>query len=470
MLLAPQELVSTPIITSISTTEKIVETPPLEPFPYHPDPSRHRRSKGPPPPSPSKFVKGEFRESDYESDYEGRIPPVWRPSSTEPEPSYRPVRPVLTPSGRHSQNRERTPTPPTQFDVPPEVESTRPKFEPIDKPKTVKTDVKSTVYKPTPVIAKQQITDVIIATPAAPEKMLQPGTPPEIGYIPGPTKTQYYRSTTSAPFQNAVQTETSNVVHFDESTEHSRRTVSLQQTTRVIKFGDKQKEQDAYSTKPRFQVPSPPKPSKFTPGEYRESDYESEVESKRIKTKWAPSGSDTEESYYRKVKAPPVTRSSSVPASREKVHTPVEFDGTTSSKVLTESSSHVSDLSKRFEETKSSQVVRKSAFSEEALKPGSPPEYGYVPDKITKTAATKMASKHMDDMTRTFKSKTQKFVTDIMDDVSKKQGVQKPILKPSDDGDAQVYREETRAANYGELRVMLWTTAFDRKFFFVWQI
>lgn len=46
-------------------------------------------------------MKSEYRESDYESDYDNRIPPIWRPSDSEPEePCYRPVRPVLTPVQR----------------------------------------------------------------------------------------------------------------------------------------------------------------------------------------------------------------------------------------------------------------------------------------------------------------------------------------------------------------------------------
>lgn len=400
-------------------------------------------------------MKGEFRESDYESEYEGRIPPVWRPSSTEPEPSYRPVRPDLTPTGRISQTSERIPTPPTQFDVPPQVGSMRPKFEPIEKPtkvvkmeEIVKPIPKPALYKPH--VPKPEVTEIIVATPAAPEKLLQPGTPPEIGYAPGPQKTQYYKSTTSMPYQNAVQTETSNVMHFNEATEHSRRTVSLQQTTKVIKFGDQSKETIHYKTegdRQRYKGPPPPKPSKFIPGEFRESDYESEIESARIKPKWAPSGSDTEDFHYRKVRPPSMTRASSVPTSQERVYTPMEFDTRPpeiSSKISTES--HVSETSKRFGQTKSSQIVKSSDYG---LHPGSPPEYGYVPEKVTKSAATKLASQHMDSMTHSFKSKTQKFVNDIVGDMHKKTA-QKPILKAKDDTDAQVYREETRAAQYGE--------------------
>ncbi|XP_044588390.1 uncharacterized protein LOC123267682 isoform X4 [Cotesia glomerata] len=51
--------------------------------------------------SPSKFARGEFRESDYESDYEGRIPPLWKPRSEsdfEEHHSYKSVKSNLSES------------------------------------------------------------------------------------------------------------------------------------------------------------------------------------------------------------------------------------------------------------------------------------------------------------------------------------------------------------------------------------
>lgn len=448
-------MVTTPIITSVtteseSTIQKEQKEIKLEPLPFKPEPPRPKPVKGPPPPSPSKFIKGEFRESDYESDYESKLQTVWR---KEGDLGYRPVRPVLTPSGRHSQqSRERTPTPPTAFDNPPTFTGpARPKFEPIDKPKKtikleeiVKPIPKQPIYKPKPVQIKPQppVTDVIIATPA-----LKPGSPPEIAYAPGPggVKTQYYRSTTSAPYHNAIQTETSNVMQFNEQTEHSKRTVNIQQTTKVIKFGDQRKEY-------RNSVPPPPKPSKFIPGEFRESDYESEVEGTRIKAKWVPPSSDSEEPHFRKVRAPINARPSSVPTRDERVITPMEFDTQPPrmpSKISSTSSAEFLKKTRRFEENKaSSQYMSKQIKGPEiALQPASPPEYGYVADK---TAATKIASHYMDNMTKSFKTKTQKFVTDIMGDVNK-QSSSKPILKSTDTTDAQVYREESRASQHGKL-------------------
>lgn len=54
----------------------------------------------------------------------------------------------------------------------------------------------------------------------------------------------------------------------------------------------------------------------------------------------------------------------------------------------------------------------------------------------------------MNSMTKDFKSKTQQFVQDIMSDVSKKQQ-QTSNAKTETDGDAQVYREESRAMSHG---------------------
>nr|CAI5864924.1 unnamed protein product [Callosobruchus analis] len=459
-----KELVATPIITS-HTSQQMYEqhdkNVTLEPFPFKPEPpAQLTKPKGPPPPSPSKFVKGEFKESDYESDYEGRIPPVWKAGT---EPSYKPVRPVLTPSQQQHPQYGRTPTPPTEFDQPPRIEGPpRPKFEPIDKVKSE--PKKPVVFKPKPIPAAP-VTDLVIAKPVSEPILLKPGTPPEIVYSSGPKKTQYYRSTVTAPYTNAVQTETSNVVHFDEATETVHRKVCVQQTHKVIKFGDQYRKDQKLEPFP-FQaepdrgrrsnsVPPPPTPTKFIPGEFRESDYESEVESTRIKPKWTPGGAE-EHLQYRRVRGPTGSRSSSVPAPKERILSPMEFD--TQPPVISthitrdmmdgESRRHESSYQK-FMDNRSNQIVHQRSRSyESAIQPGSPPEYGYAKDQRTiKSTATKIATHHMDSMTKDFKSKTQKFVSDVVGDMNKQ--ARKPILKKPTDGDAQIWREETRASQHG---------------------
>lgn len=65
-----------------------------------------------------------------------------------------------------------------------------------------------------------------------------------------------------------------------------------------------------------------------------------------------------------------------------------------------------------------------------------------------------VASKHMTDMTSSFKAKTEKFVHDLQSDLKQKS---KPILKHSSDklsqdaDDSQAYREEKRMAQYGKI-------------------
>ncbi|KAL1117097.1 hypothetical protein AAG570_004425 [Ranatra chinensis] len=158
----------------------------LEPFPFKPDPP----SVAPPPtkqraiivPSPSKFVKGEFKESDYESDYEGKIKPVWRPKyESGEEPSFRPVKPVESPCGRVGQ-------------------------------------------------------------PIRPLPLLQPGSPPKMDFAPP-----------SPGFGKAV--ETSNTLNFSESTQQSRRVVSVQQTTRVMSFDQSAKRTERQTSLPSKFVP-----------------------------------------------------------------------------------------------------------------------------------------------------------------------------------------------------------------------
>lgn len=398
----------------------------LEPFPFKVEPPQPtvKHIVGPPPPSPSKFVKGEFRESDYESDYDTKIPAKWRPCDSDAdEPSYKPVRPVLTPTGRQSHSQAslevRTPTPPTEFDNPPQFGGPpRPKFEPIEKPSPpVKSEIRKPgkpqkVFKPTAVIPKPPSPiELIVATPAVkePDITLQPGTPPELGYAPHPHR--------AAAYQNATQMETSKVMKFAESTEHSHRVVSVQQTTRVIKFGDKEKKVppepklEPFPFKPEPEHPRPKSgpppamPKKFVPGEFRESDYESDYEGARIKPKWAPGDSDTDEPHYRKVRPPPVTRSTSVPTKpSDSVPTPMEFDmqpvvtvepKTKSVSALDLESElktpkRVEELRNRFSKDATSSVQKKTTVTakgqaavEESqqvlLKPGEPPEFGFVP-------------------------------------------------------------------------------------------
>jgi hypothetical protein len=216
--------------------------------------------------------------------------------------------------------------------------------------------------------------------------------------------------------------ETSKVMKFAETTEHSHRVVSVQQTTKVIKFEDKEKKAtsesklESFPFKPeperprRRSVPPPTTPKKFIPGEFRESDYESDYEGTRIKPKWTPGDSDTDEPHYRKVRPPPVTRSTSVPAEPSySVPTPMEFDTgplvlpspvkvtvqpNTKSVTALEFESekkrlkHVEEMRNRFSESTSSSVQKMTAAAKsqasvgglkQVLQPGQPPELDFMP-------------------------------------------------------------------------------------------
>lgn len=150
----------------------------------------------------------------------------------------------------------------------------------------------------------------------------------------------------------AIGTETKKTVRMDESTENTRRIVTVEQTSRIIKYGDNQEDQHQERNK-NFSY-SVPMPKKFVQGQFRESDYESDVDIGRIRAKWsAPSESETEEPRYRRVQGP-----------RSKV---------TRSPVVTmpsESETEYHDIRR----SSNGQIDRTMT----QLVPGSPPEYVYT--------------------------------------------------------------------------------------------
>lgn len=440
----------------------------LEDLPFKPDPPKPKSMRGPPPPSPSKFIKGEFRESDYESDYEGRIAPVWRPydSDSDQPMHYKSVRPVLTPTGRRSciSDGTRSVTPPTAFDRPPQFDGPpRPKFEPIEKPihsvklgQILQPEPQPQVYRPTPVAARPVHTTRAVSAD------------PPIKHV------RYYTAIAGKPIHNANRfaTETSNSMHMKESTETSHRIVNIQQTRRVIPLNNPPRTNqqyepelepfpytaDSYSYTNRQKVAPPPTPTKFVRGEFRESDYESEVESARIRPVWTPNQSDNEEPQYRRVNAPRPCRATSLPRTNTygRVMTPMEFDTQPPYIIQTEQSitptrspvyhQHQTKTQTidRYS-TKKYQTVNNQTRDDIDLKPGSPPKYGYM----------NSAQNQIQSMNKTFKTKAQHFVQDLITDV-KTVKQQKPILKKtlSDSGaaanDPQAYREESRVSQYGE--------------------
>ncbi|RLU22075.1 hypothetical protein DMN91_006455 [Ooceraea biroi] len=333
-------------------------------------------------PSPSKFVKADFRESDYESDYDGRTPPCPTISSTKFS---------VTDSGKHREQQA-------------------------------------------------------MVAPAKPKTVLLPGSPPEIAYAP-PQPQQFYEARTSMPFTNAVGTETKKTVRMDESTENARRIVTVEQTSRVIKFGDTnaapvQKQQSHYRV---------PMPKKFLQGQFRESDYESDVDSSRIRPKWAPADSDTEEPHYRKVQAPSSRRSLSAPV-RQHVASPMEFDTgppkTSLTQIRREDTDKKIDIQRYQQQTAIGKV-------DGVLQPGSPPEYGYISGSDVKKATDQIATRHISDMTSSFKSRTEKFASDIQSDLRQSKPILKqPVdLRTTESDEPRTYREESRVSEHGTKQI-----------------
>lgn len=67
------------------------------------------------------------------------------------------------------------------------------------------------------------------------------------------------------------------------------------------------------------------------------------------------------------------------------------------------------------------------------------------------------ASKQMNEMTQTFKGKTQKFVSDIMSDIKQSQhktNTDKPTMK-APANEPQTYRDESRVSEFGKLHLLV---------------
>ncbi|XP_030240178.1 uncharacterized protein LOC108650825 isoform X6 [Drosophila navojoa] len=308
-----------------------------------------------PVPAQRKTPATEF--SDYSSEVDERFRSVSRANESDSDiKGYRVVFPPTPTPRTNIANGHKSPvvvvTPsPMEFEpTPPQLGSfTRPKFEPIGKEirHEIRTESSSKQYsssqqkqqqqqqpqqQPQPVFKPKPVAAKFIA---ATQQQQQP--------LPSSRPTMFYNAVAGAPMHMAkVAHETKNVMQMHESTESSQRVVNMQQTKRVIHFDNQQQQQQqqqqpalepfpyspAGSRTPSRQshLPPPATPTKFIPGEYRESDYESEVEGTRIQPLWSPYG-DGQTKGYRRV-APPQAgaRSCSLPRSYERVLSPMEFD------------------------------------------------------------------------------------------------------------------------------------------------
>lgn len=217
--------------------------PDLEPFPFKPEPPKAKAAKLPPPPTPSKFIKGRFADSDYESDVEAaRIPARWKPSQSDTEePSYRKVKPPKLTTITRSRSTEPEPLPPTKFDQPPvisgpprpsiDLEATKRELKKETITKQIKKEYKSQIHKPaSPPKLKR----------ASPPK-LKPGSPPQFVHAEPPkpkpespkAKPKFYQESgymadTDEPLTRKVtKTEHHEIKQFSQSSETYQKSQSM---------------------------------------------------------------------------------------------------------------------------------------------------------------------------------------------------------------------------------------------------
>ncbi|XP_063883939.1 titin-like isoform X4 [Scylla paramamosain] len=456
------EPISMPQPVQPQVTKVVEKQLELEPFPFEPEPSKPRRERGPPPPKPKKFVKGEFRESDYDSDFESRMRPKWKPADSDVEdPEYTPVRPPPSSDRRPSRSKERTPTPPTQFEVPPSGGGPlRPTIEPIERPVLE-------VKEPSPEVVILKITEKPLpktkkVVPKAPSirqqeppppppprsptpPLPEPEPQPEIGYAPAHTKHVYEEKEDVHIKMIKKKIESKKGVQIDIDITDVYDLISESEQEKTEPETSKAKpfpklEPFPYTPEPgrpkRMRGPPPPQPKKFLKGEFRGSDYESDYDS-HIAPKWVPPDSEGEEFAYRRV-APPASEtarhreesSTKEPSPPSKFDQPPQFEGPPRPVV------DLSDLPRR-ERRESLEEYSIPRFPKVEFKPFDledeqvrQPKGAVTTDTETESefqqtdidkkyvkSAQKVVSHQFEDMTQTFRHKAQKFAEQLVTEV-----------------------------------------------------
>lgn len=130
------------------------------------------------------------------------------------------------------------------------------------------------------------------------KSVLLPGTPPEIAYAPSRQMT--FERSNQVSYPNAVTTEVRKHTEVKESSQSVRRTVTMEQTSRVMTLGDNPMLDDENVLLPKFSVA----PSKFVRGQFKESDYDSDNDLAKIRPRWSPMGNHGDDPRYKKVEAP----------------------------------------------------------------------------------------------------------------------------------------------------------------------
>lgn len=366
--------------TLFNSIPPIPAAPPPEELPFTLSPRRPRKPKTVPPPRPKTFHKGDFRESDYDSEDDSRIRPKWQPTDSDADdPSYNKVRAPSTPARSSSRNRDKSPTPPSAFEIPPEcgaplrptvekvivqerpeknepVQETLPKH--IKRPQIQKESARSDIIRePSPVLpppgpvpeegiivqtTEYVVDKVKVESHPAPPQMKEVPTFQQKPYTEIVEKTEkIYRkkhikeeinyqknrqekiTTTIHHYEDedpTVEVNTSNVTHqYDDINIHipANGVESVEVTIQEAVLEEFPfKPSPPRPKRERGKLPS--KPKVFVKGDFNESDYDSDYDS-RIRPRWNPTESETDDDpTYHAVSAPKLKRRTE----KEKQRTP----------------------------------------------------------------------------------------------------------------------------------------------------
>lgn len=236
---------------------------------------------------------------------------------------------------------------------------------------------------------------------------LEPCPPPEIGFAAPPERRTSYVETIEQDLQKDLQRQPKKqipgsvrIIPPPVKKEIPRKEVKRSNSLEPRPF-ERFPELEPFPFKPDppkpkpAKCPPPPTPTKFIKGNFAESDYESDYDS-RISVKWRPYESDSEDLRYRKVRAPMTTPQPKRPQSTEpeplppsKFETPLESSGAPrpilqTGKILYQTRKEViqpfAESCKKME-TKKKMTKSVKAASPPKLKAGSPPEFLHAAGK-----------------------------------------------------------------------------------------
>ncbi|XP_028982442.1 muscle M-line assembly protein unc-89 isoform X2 [Diachasma alloeum] len=119
------------------------------------------------------------------------------------------------------------------------------------------------------------------------KSVLLPGSPPEIAYAP--QRQVSLEKFDQVLHSNTVKKQVKQMTQVQDHSQSSEKTVDVEQTNHVMEF----------EKNPMFTNISTPSP--FLWGQFKESDYASLNDSVRIRPRWTPRGSNTEDPRYKRV-------------------------------------------------------------------------------------------------------------------------------------------------------------------------